>query len=111
MTPVVHCKRDPYDVYIGRGNDPATGEQGQWGNPIRLRIGASREGVLKRYRRWLWEEIKAGKVSLDDLAALDGKALGCWCAPNLCHGEVLAAAAAWAAKLKKDRESLASDVC
>lgn len=53
--------------------------------------------AIERYRRHLWAEIRSGRLPLDRLAALDGKALGCWCAPAPCHGEVLAAAAAWAA--------------
>lgn len=32
---VVHCKRDPYDVYCGRGRDPRTGAANPgWGNPF-----------------------------------------------------------------------------
>jgi hypothetical protein len=30
---VVHCKREEYDVYIGRGPDPRTGIIGKWGTP------------------------------------------------------------------------------
>lgn len=29
---VVHCMAAPYDRYVGRGNDPQTGEPGEWGN-------------------------------------------------------------------------------
>ncbi|HXV06301.1 MAG TPA: DUF4326 domain-containing protein [Solirubrobacterales bacterium] len=105
--PVVHCKRDPYDIYIGRGRDPRSGEPGRWGNPFSHRPSgqavtrvATRAEAIERYRAWLWEQIKAGRVDLDELAALDGKTLGCWCAPEPCHGEVLAAAASWAAARK-----------
>jgi hypothetical protein len=57
---------------------------------------ATREEAIERYRRWLWERIKAGEVGLAELAGLHGKRLGCWCAPEACHGEVLEAAAFWA---------------
>lgn len=101
---VVHCKREPYDVYIGRGRDPRTGEPGRWGNPFSHRpsrlagvtVVATREEAVERYRRWLWEEIESGRVDLAELASLHGKALGCWCEPEACHGEVLEAAAFWA---------------
>ena len=33
---VVHCKRSSYDVYIGRGKRPRSGEPGRWGNPFRI---------------------------------------------------------------------------
>jgi hypothetical protein len=102
---VVHCKRAAYDVYIGRGRDPRTGEPGEWGNPFSHRpsrvpgviVVGSVEEAIARYRSHLWEELRAGRLALECLAALEGKRLGCWCAPAPCHGEVLAAAAAWAA--------------
>jgi len=93
---VVHCKRADYDVYIGRGRDPRTGEPGRWGNPFRVGHDGDRDEVIDRYRRWLWERIKAGEIDLAELLALHGKALGCWCAPQPCHGEVLEGAAFWA---------------
>lgn len=101
---VVHCKRARYDVYIGRGSCPRSGEPGRWGNPFSHRPSraggvtrvATREEAIERYRRWLWDRIKAGAVDLAELASLHGKALGCWCDPEPCHGEVLEAAAFWA---------------
>ena len=101
---VVHCQREPYDVYIGRGRCPRSGEPGRWGNPFSSRPSraggvtrvASREEAIERYRRWLWQQIKTGQVDLAELASLHGRALGCWCAPEPCHGEVLEAAAFWA---------------
>lgn len=39
---VVHCQRDPYDVYIGRGRCPQTGRPGEWGNPYSHRPTGSR---------------------------------------------------------------------
>lgn len=54
--------------------------------------------MIARYAQWLYAEIDAGRVSLADVAALEGKALGCWCAPRACHGEVLERAAAWASR-------------
>lgn len=102
---VVHCRRAPYDVYVGRGRDPETGEPGEWGNPFSHRrsrvpgviVVSSVEEAIERYRRHLWAEIRSGRLPFDRLAELAGKTLGCWCAPGPCHGEVLAAGASWAA--------------
>jgi hypothetical protein len=55
------------------------------------------EEAIERYKAHLWQRLRAGKLSVEKLAALKGKTLGCWCAPGPCHGEVLVAAAEWAA--------------
>jgi hypothetical protein len=94
---VVHCKKESYDVYIGRPS--------KWGNPFSHKSGtqakyqvATREEAIAAYKALLWQQIKDGTVTLQELAELDGKVLGCWCKPAACHGDVLAAAAAWAKK-------------
>lgn len=94
---VVHCKREPYDVYIGRGPKWGNDFSHKEGTTARYRV-ATREEAIACYRRHLWRRIKAGEISLAELAELDGKTLGCWCAPKPCHGDVLAAAAEWAAR-------------
>lgn len=70
----------------------------KWGNGFRIGRDGTRAEVIERYRRDLWRRICAGEVDLDELAALDGRDLLCWCAPLQCHGDVLAHAAAWAAR-------------
>ncbi len=104
---VVHCMREPdYDVYIGRGRCPQTGKQGRWGNPFshkeesvaRYRV-ATRQEAVEAHKIWLWRQINEGRITIEELAELDGKALGCWCGQNKpCHGHNLVAAAAWAAR-------------
>ncbi len=76
---VVHCKKARFDVYIGR--------PGKWGNPIVLRHESEREAVLEKYRKWLYSQ---PQLVEDAMRELKGKVLGCWCAPRLCHGDVLA---------------------
>lgn len=94
--PVVHCKKEPFDVYIGRPS--------KWGNPFThlphanaVFVGSVEEAI-ERYTKALWYEIQIGNISLADLAELDGKTLGCWCHPKPCHGTILLKAAAWAKK-------------
>ena len=70
----------------------------RWGNPFRITPETSRSDAIERFRQKLWADIQADEISLEDLAALDDKPLLCHCAPRDCHGDVLAAAAAWAAK-------------
>jgi hypothetical protein len=94
---VVHCKRDAYDVYIGRPSE--------FGNPFSHKAGtraqfivASRDEAVDKYRIWLFEAMKSDPAFQAKIASLAGKTLGCWCSPQRCHGDVLAAAAVWASQ-------------
>jgi Domain of unknown function (DUF4326) len=83
---VVHCKREAYDVYIGRPSD--------WGNPFshlpasaaKWRV-ATREDAIIKYEQWLLEQPELLERVRRELR---GKVLGCYCAPLSCHGHVLA---------------------
>ena len=77
MPKVVHCKREQYDVYIGRPS--------QWGNPFVIGKDGTRAQVIKKYEQW----IQTQPALLAALPELKGKVLGCWCSPNACHGDVL----------------------
>lgn len=80
-TKVVHCKKDPYDIYIGRGS--------KWGNPFCIGKDGDRTLVIKKYQEYL----KNNPNLLKCLPELRGKTLGCWCSPQACHGDILAALA------------------
>ena len=86
-TTIVHCKREEYDVYIGRSS--------KWGNPFKIGDHGDRDEVIQKYEEWLLGTCEAPKgerrPSLDELKReLKGKVLGCWCKPKPCHGDVLA---------------------
>ena len=74
---VVHCKKEDFDVYIGRPS--------KWGNPFTIGKDGTREEVIKKYEEW----IKNQPHLLKSLPELKGKVLACWCAPQSCHGDVL----------------------
>ena len=88
MAKVVHCKKEPYDVYIGRPS--------KWGNPFTHKqdgttlakhiVGTRAEAILA-YRDWITKG--DGQYLLADLHELRDKTLGCWCKPRACHGDVL----------------------
>ena len=77
VMPVVHCKKNPYDVYIGR--------PGKWGNPFTIGKDGTREEVILKYENW----IKTRPHLIAALPELKGKILGCWCSPQACHGDIL----------------------
>jgi hypothetical protein len=74
---VVHCKREPFDVYIGRPSE--------WGNPFTIGKDGTRSEVIQKYEAYL----RTRTDLLDKIPALEGKILGCWCSPKPCHGNIL----------------------
>jgi hypothetical protein len=83
---VVHCKKEKFDVYIGRPS--------KWGNPYSHKEGTkaefkvdTREQAIEAYYYYITEG--EGQHLLKDLDELKGKTLGCWCSPKPCHGEIL----------------------
>lgn len=82
-TKVVHCKKEPFDIYIGR---PARGMKGSiFGNPFVIGKDGTRDEVIEKYRQYI-----LGKPELlAQLESLRGKTLACWCSPMRCHGHVL----------------------
>lgn len=77
MIKVVHCKREPYDIYIGRPS--------KWGNPYSIGRDGTREEVIEKYRDYILNRPDL----ISALPELMNKCLGCWCKPQACHGDVL----------------------
>lgn len=84
-TKVVHCKKEPFDIYIGRPS--------LWGNPYSHKSGtkaifqvSSREEAVLKYKEYLLSNPEL----LEKIKQLKGKTLGCWCKPQACHGDVIA---------------------
>lgn len=86
---IVNVRKDICDVYIGR--DFGGWEGSKFANPFPAgKTDASRQEAINKYADWLRGEIRARRITWKELAALDGKRLGCWCSPKPCHGDVLA---------------------
>lgn len=79
-TTVVNKYKSSYDVYIGRGSI--------WGNPYTVEE-YGREKCIEMYRPYMINRLETEPGLLDELLALDGKRLGCFCKPKPCHGDVL----------------------
>lgn len=68
----------PGDTFIGRPS--------KWGNPFVIGSDGDRETVIEKYRGWVVEQPEL----MAALPELKGKRLACYCAPQPCHGDVLA---------------------
>lgn len=79
-----HADRSRVEVYVGR--------PGPWGNPWAISSTQennpeARRAVIQRYAAWIQAQPFLQRQARRELA---GKRLGCWCAPQPCHGDVLA---------------------
>lgn len=91
---VINCWRGVFDVYVGRGS--WKGQRSILGNPFSHRPGTlarwvvvNREESVRSYETYARERIKSDPEFRAAILACYGKRLGCWCAPLLCHAEII----------------------
>lgn len=80
MTKVVNLKTDEYNIYIGRGSI--------FGNPFEIGRDGSRMEVIEKYEKWFNSLVKDPKFN-KELLKLKNKTLGCFCHPEICHGDII----------------------
>jgi hypothetical protein len=75
-------RRDGFDpltsAYVGRPS--------RWGNPFAVNHRRTRAEAIAAFRVYAVKRLRAEPDWLDDL---HGRQLVCWCAPLVCHAEVL----------------------
>lgn len=112
---VVNCKvkyiRPKYDnlkiwmednnnIYVGRAGvvfiKKEDGEkerfpkiQSIFANPFKIGKDGSRDDVLEKYRKYIIKKLDNDISLQEELLNLKGKNLGCWCAPEPCHANIL----------------------
>jgi len=80
-TKVVNKRAAAYDTYIGRGS--------VFGNPYKIGEDGNRRDVIERYREYFYDRIGVDPAFRHQVLALKGQVLGCFCAPQACHGDVI----------------------
>lgn len=94
-------------IYIGRAHPGRRLAASKFANPFPLRdrnSDSERKAILEQYHAWLWDQIQSRAITVQDLQALDGHALACFCAPQPCHGMVLERAVEWAMDKTLDQD-------
>lgn len=86
ITRIVNIRQENYDIYIGRAGK---GQDGYFGNPIRLNANEPRGATLERYEAYFYKRLKEDKEFRGRIHALKGKILGCFCKPHPCHGDII----------------------
>lgn len=84
-TRAVNLRREPYDVYIGRAGK---GQDGYFGNPYRVEDWGRQ--ALERFVVYFLARLARDPEFRQRVLELRGKALGCFCKPRDCHGDVIA---------------------
>ena len=88
-TTVVNILKTPELVerYIGR---PGLGLTSIFGNPYRLYKDGSREEIIIKFRKYFYNKIAKDPEFKQKVLELKDLRLGCFCAPQQCHGDVIA---------------------
>ena len=63
-----------------------------WANPFKVKGAMTRGKAVEAYRAYIVDRLNDDdddEITPAALEALRGKRLGCWCAPEACHGDVL----------------------
>ena len=99
-TRVVNLKAETYDVYVGRASSlriglPEKGWDGRFGNPFVIGRDGDRDEVVRKHKAWMWARLNKDREFLRRVLALEGKALGCFCSPERCHGDNYVAFLEW----------------
>lgn len=85
---------DPNNVYVGRrgivfiDKKRFPPEDSEWCNPYKITNDLSREECLLKYKKYLHTKLK-DEDTLERFKLLKGKNLGCWCAPEQCHANII----------------------
>lgn len=79
--------RTPLDGGVPRGA-VYVGRPSKWGNPFVVGKDGTRAEVVAKYREWINAPEQA-RLRAEARIELRGRDLVCWCAPELCHADVL----------------------
>jgi hypothetical protein len=85
---------DKNNVYIGRkgivfiDKERYPKKSSIFSNPYKVGKDGTRKEVVEKYRKYIKKRVEDPLIN-KELNKLKGKNLGCWCYPELCHGNIL----------------------
>jgi hypothetical protein len=86
---------DKNNIYIGRkgvvfiDNTRFPQNSSNFANPYKIGKDGTREEILFKYKKFIVNKLENNKDLVIELLSLKDKKLGCWCCPEMCHGNVL----------------------
>jgi len=87
--------KDPNNIYIGRANVVFINKMrfpkkaSIFSNPFKIGKDGTREEVCQKYKSFILQKITKDETLKNELLQLKGKNLGCWCFPEMCHGNII----------------------
>ncbi len=78
---VINLRKEPYDVYIGRGSP--------FGNPFTISKHRTRQMAIDEYREWFYNQLKDPVFKAEVEKLREAETLGCYCKPLACHGDII----------------------
>jgi hypothetical protein len=89
-------------IYIGRANKSYNLPASILQNKFAIGKDSSREEVIEKYRKWLWDEVQKRAEVFEELVRIarqvkagESVQLVCWCKPLKCHGDVVKRCVEW----------------
>jgi hypothetical protein len=58
-------------------------------NPYKIGKDGTREEVITKYKNYITNKLEKDEILQKELIMMKGKNLGCWCYPEMCHGNIL----------------------
>jgi hypothetical protein len=65
----------------------------KWGNPYKIGVDGDRAAVIEKFQQFIAGDTPTAVALREALPELQGRRLVCFCAPEPCHGDILAAMA------------------
>jgi len=88
-------------VFIDKKRFPANSSN--FANPYKIGKDGNREEIMNKYRDYIIKRLENDKNLIEELISLKGKKLGCWCYPEICHGNILLELIDNYSKIKKNK--------
>jgi hypothetical protein len=86
---------DPTNAYVGRAGVVFVDgrrfpeKASSFANPFKIGKDGTRDEVITKYRDYMIDLLVKSPKLVEELLSMRGKDLGCWCAPEPCHGDIL----------------------
>ncbi len=83
------------NVYVARGGvvfidgKRFPPQSSKFANPFKTGRDGTSEEVRIKFKAHITKKLETDKSLVDELLAMKGKNLGCWCHPNYCHANIL----------------------